>query len=31
MYLPEEPKRVEVVKALERALEIAESEWVFGG
>jgi hypothetical protein len=31
MYLLEEPKRVKVVKALERALKVAESERVFGG
>jgi hypothetical protein len=29
MYLLEEPKRVKVVKALERALTVAESEDVF--
>ena len=31
MYLLEEPKRIKVVKALERALEVAESEGVFAG
>jgi hypothetical protein len=29
MYLLEEPKRVKVVKALEQALNVAESEGVF--
>jgi hypothetical protein len=31
MYLLEEPKRVKVVKALERALRVAESGGVFAG
>jgi hypothetical protein len=30
MYLLEEPKRVKVIKAPERALKVAESEGVFG-
>jgi hypothetical protein len=30
-YLLEEPKRLKVVKALERALKVAESEGVFVG
>jgi hypothetical protein len=29
MYLMEEPKRLKVVKALERAMNVAESEGVF--
>jgi hypothetical protein len=29
MYLLEEPKRVKVVKALERAMKVADSEGVF--
>ena len=30
MYLLEQPKRLKVVKALERAIKVAESEGVVG-